>query len=1039
MQLHFLPHVGGGRRRPTLGTALHALAAAVLLTGLDASAQTKPAPLAATAFPEGARLVSGDAVVGAPTGGKLVITQSSQTAAMEWRRFDIGKEAKVEFVQPSSDALMVNRVTSGEASRIEGWMDANGKVFLLNEQGVLIGKDARINVGGLAISTARQEAGEGWAAMTEEALKRQPRGNGEIRLVGLIRIKEGGVALLRGGDVHLGSGIRSPGGTLWVRGGKVELTSKVPGGIRIDLSASDTVAPGTIDIGAREGLVSSATLLVDAEKASGGKIRLEGASVTLNGTASANSQVRHGGTIEIDGVLGVKTTATLSAQSDPVIAQGGPDGDGGKIQIMARGGAIEADGMMVNVSGANGGSFLAQGMTLSMNEGWIHADGTRSARDALVKLIATDAKQTAPMSLMGRITLSANAKGSAGGDGSGGKIVLNSNSPGGMKLGPRVGLEAKAAPNQGRAGELEVIARSGTLVLPGAHFGKGQHEALTLGARDWIVGERPARRTDQEPDEGGGAANYLLAADLADWLGHRRSVSLIAAGRIAVKQPITTKVSEWGSLTLTAGDIALNASITRAAGDIGLLLREPSVPGVPGELVMAPDAVIEAPRSTVTFESPAPNPFQGVSGSLDGWGSGALTLGAIRAETLKILSHGVEIIGLKVADKDYDGSDEALVERWGLSRLTLLPESNLARGIEAKFEDKRAGQNKAAMARAWLTGFNGDARAELPLNQVEQNIGDGLFRTYRGWETVADIRPIPLAVHATARPKTYDGGRAAQVDLTLAQEPLPGDTVTIAHDGAEFDDPTPGAAKTITAHGVRFEGADGGNYTTSSSISIENGRIDGVAPTPRPVPQPERKAPEPEARPAPEPEPVMPAVKPAPQPEPVMPPVIPEPQPEPVTPPEKPEPLPEPIVPAVKPTPQPEAVVPPVVPEPQPEPVVSPVKPERRLQPVVPSVKPAPRPAPVVPAVKPQPERVLPSVPDEKPKVHVIAATPLRAANRGSPAVDSGCIVDHDGHRPPGRLCEARRSDGPPDQAATVVIRESRLIEDSARPPRHTR
>lgn len=903
MHLHFLPQVGGGRRRPILGTALHALAAAVLLACLDASAQTKPAPLAARAFPEGARLVSGDAVVGAPSGDKLVITQSSQTAAMEWRRFDIGKESKVEFVQPSSDALMVNRVTSGEASRIEGGMNANGKVFLLNEQGVLIGEDARIHVGGLAISTARQEAGEGWAAMTEEAMRRQPRGNGEVRLEGLIRIKEGGVALLRGGDVYINHSIQSPGGTLWVRGGKVALS----GGVRVNLVAPDTIAPGTIDIEAQEELVSSATLLVDAEKASGGRIRLKGSSVTLNGSATADSKERRGGTIEIDGVRGVKTMATLSAQ-------GGADGDGGKIQIMAGRGPITADGMRADVSGANGGSFLAQGTTLSMNEGWIRANGKRSARNALVKLIATDAMQTSPMSLRGRVTLSANATGDVGfgGDGFGGKILLDSSSRAGMTLGPHVGLEAKAAPDHGRAGELEVIARSGTLVLPGAHFGKGQREALTLGAREWILGARPARRGDQAPDEGGRAPNYLSGADLAEWLDHRRSVSLIAAGRIAVNQPVTTTAKDSGSLTLTASDIALNASITRAAGDIGLLLREPSGPGVLGDVVMASGAAIEAPRSTVSFESPAPNRESG---------SGSLTLGVIKAQTLKVHSQGVEISGLKVADKDYDGGVEARVERGELSRLTLLPESNLAKGIEAKFEDKRAGQNKAATARAWLTGFNGDARADLPLNRAEQIIGDTVVRTYRGWRTVADIRPRTLEVRATARPKAYDGGLAAQVDLTLAQEPLPGDAVTIAHDGAEFDDPTPGTAKTITVHGVRFEGPDGGNYTTSSPILIENGRIDGELPTPRPVPPPDRKTPD----------------------------------------------------------------------------------------------------------------------PDVTPKVHVIAATPLRAANRASPAVDSGCILDHDGHRPPGRPCEARRTDGPPDRAATVVIRESRPIEDSARPPQHTR
>ena len=81
------------------------------------------------------------------------ITQTTQKAAINWQTFSIGADATVNFHQPNASAITLNRVVGTESSVIHGALNANGQVFLLNSNGVLIGKDAQVNVAGLVAST----------------------------------------------------------------------------------------------------------------------------------------------------------------------------------------------------------------------------------------------------------------------------------------------------------------------------------------------------------------------------------------------------------------------------------------------------------------------------------------------------------------------------------------------------------------------------------------------------------------------------------------------------------------------------------------------------------------------------------------------------------------------------------------------------------------------------------------------------------------------------------------------------------------------
>ena len=86
-------------------------------------------------------------------GAQMTIQQASDKAILNWQSFDIGAGHQVTFQQPNASAVALNRVLGADASTIHGTLQANGRVFLVNPNGMLFGAGANVNVGGLVAST----------------------------------------------------------------------------------------------------------------------------------------------------------------------------------------------------------------------------------------------------------------------------------------------------------------------------------------------------------------------------------------------------------------------------------------------------------------------------------------------------------------------------------------------------------------------------------------------------------------------------------------------------------------------------------------------------------------------------------------------------------------------------------------------------------------------------------------------------------------------------------------------------------------------
>ncbi|MBI4984863.1 MAG: filamentous hemagglutinin N-terminal domain-containing protein, partial [Rhodocyclales bacterium] len=350
------------------------LAAALALFGAPAWA------LDAAALPTGGKLVAGSATL-SQTANVLTVRQTSQRAALDWQSFDIGAAAGVDFVQPSSSSITLNRILGNDASRIYGKLNANGQVFLSNPHGMLFARGAQVNVGGILATTLHLGNDDFMAGR----YRLTAPGSGDIRNEGAIAAL--GSAALIGNDVQ--------------NAGRIVATTVVLAAgdaVAIDLSGDGLIRARVVDAALRANIENSggieaaqvalttgqtrdtldrvvnnsgfvrATGLasVDGElvlesgrvantgalaaanaNGSGGNITLSGAAVMLGGTVAADGATRGGG-IAID--------ADAASFAGRLSATGG-SGAGGSIDIRAQTLALHNVWSALDVSGVTGGSI----------------------------------------------------------------------------------------------------------------------------------------------------------------------------------------------------------------------------------------------------------------------------------------------------------------------------------------------------------------------------------------------------------------------------------------------------------------------------------------------------------------------------------------------------------------------------------------------------------------------------------------------------------------------------------------------------------
>ena len=89
----------------------------------------------ALAGPTGGQVTSGTGTIN-QSGTTTTIDQTSNVLNINWQTFSTAPNETVNFVQPGSTSIAINRVVGGVPSYLQGALNANGRVFILSSAGI---------------------------------------------------------------------------------------------------------------------------------------------------------------------------------------------------------------------------------------------------------------------------------------------------------------------------------------------------------------------------------------------------------------------------------------------------------------------------------------------------------------------------------------------------------------------------------------------------------------------------------------------------------------------------------------------------------------------------------------------------------------------------------------------------------------------------------------------------------------------------------------------------------------------------------------
>ncbi|EAX9223191.1 filamentous hemagglutinin N-terminal domain-containing protein, partial [Salmonella enterica] len=325
--------------RKLLGT----LTPVALLTGLIAG--LLPAMVLAADLPTGGQIVGGQGSI-STSGNQMTIHQQTQNMATNWHSFDIGKNNTVQFVQPDSSSVALNRVTGASGSQIMGTLKANGQVFILNPNGVLFGKNARVDVGGLVASTKNISTADFMKG--QYTLSGEGNPGAQVINQGSLTTAKGGYIVLAGERVSNSGTVTTPGGKTVLAAGKT-VTLQLDNGGLTSVSVNGSVVNALVE---NRGLIS----------ATNGQVYLtaKGQDMLLN------TVVNNSGTVEAKGLASRGGEIVLSGGDSGVVSQSGhlladsQTGQGGKITLEGQNIHL-AGGSLTSATGKTGGGEVYVG------------------------------------------------------------------------------------------------------------------------------------------------------------------------------------------------------------------------------------------------------------------------------------------------------------------------------------------------------------------------------------------------------------------------------------------------------------------------------------------------------------------------------------------------------------------------------------------------------------------------------------------------------------------------------------------------------
>ncbi len=524
------------------------------------------AVLAAPVFaagPSGGVISAGSASI-SQSGLQTIVKQSSDKAVVNWNSFSIGSGSLVRFVQPSASSIALNRVTGSESSVIQGVLQANAQVWVLNPNGVLIAPGGQVTAGSFLATTR---------SLTDQQFMAGNYTFTEGRVSGASVVNQGSIIVTEGGyTVLAGEAVRNEGYI------EANLGQVVLGGAKaftLDITGDNTLAfvvTAPVDVTPTDGKA-----IVDhtgSIQAAGGRVlmtaraasQVVGQVINTDGVVAATSAQMVNGKIVLDG-----GTGSLSVAGN-LNASGKGDGQtGGTIDVNAQKIQLKATAKL-DVSGDTGGGRIAIG-----------GGGSNTRTQSFTPAVSTT------------IALGARLDASALTRGDGGEIVVFTDVKNPLALTQVAGsLIARGGTQGGNGGFVETsgyrLDVNGIVVNTLAP--KGRRGLWLLDPEDIVISGDGTSTGDVGCSKtAGGLTNCstVNATDLATLLTAGTDVTLTAGKSIRVASSLswagvtedsdgTTEGKTYPTLTLNAGtSITINSNIggrgqliMNAAGDVNI-------------------------------------------------------------------------------------------------------------------------------------------------------------------------------------------------------------------------------------------------------------------------------------------------------------------------------------------------------------------------------------------------------------------------------------------------------------------------------------
>jgi filamentous hemagglutinin family protein len=505
----------------------------------------------AQANPTGGSVVNGSASF-ATSGNTLTVTNTPGTI-INWQGFSINSNEITKFAQQSASSTVLNRVVGSNPSNLLGTLQSNGRVFLVNPNGILFGTGAVVDVAGLVASTLNLSDADFLAGNNHFT---EVPGAASISNDGNISAQQGGQIFMIAPNVENTGVITAPNGEIFLAAGhSVDLVSTDNPNLRVNITAP-------------AGEATNVGQLI----ASSGSLGLFGAVVRNSGVVSADSATMQGGKIVFKASQLAEVGGTVSAIGKT----------GGDIQVL--GDQVAVLGNM-DASGNNGGgTVLVGGDAHGANPDVPNAQYTYVDGNSTIKADAT-------------------------GNGNGGKVVVwadnatqfsgNISARGGAQSGDGGWVETSGKQSLGFAGLVDTTAAhglTGSLLLDPtditistatntptmlwtvstvSYFNDltNTPSNLNIGVLQTQLGLTNVT-VDSTTSTLPGAGNITVQDSIA-W-NNANSLTLNAAGVITVNAltststPLTitnTSTASTGGLSMTAtGPITIGGAITLAGG-----------------------------------------------------------------------------------------------------------------------------------------------------------------------------------------------------------------------------------------------------------------------------------------------------------------------------------------------------------------------------------------------------------------------------------------------------------------------------------------